>query len=170
MATDKTNNLTAFLEEIASTLREATGSAAKINPQDFNGIIESIIESGGGSGETPVEDLGFIIRYPINLETPGHDPTYRIREADVLSLMLVEWIGENLDGEKVPQEIHLGKFLVDGVEVQEIKTDSSIPGVYILITGNNYGFDYVPSIHLYYEDAPYIQNAVGRIDVLRYYY
>lgn len=170
MATDKTNNLTAFLEEIASTLREATGSAAKINPQNFNSMIKRAIESGtGGGGETPVEDLGFIIRYPINLETPGHDPTYRIREADVLSLMLVEWIGENLDGEKVPQETLLGKFLVDGVEVQEIKTDSSIPNVYILITGNTYGFtDYVPSIFLYYEDTQYVYNAVGRIDVLRY--
>lgn len=169
MATDKTNNLTAFLEEIANTLREATGSAAKINPQNFNSMIKRAIESGTGGGETPVEDLGFIIRYPINLETPGHDPTYRIREADVLSLMLVEWIGENLDGEKVPQEILLGKFLVDGVEVQEIKTDSSIPSVYILITGNTYGFtDYVPSIFLYYGDTQYIQNAVGRIDVLRY--
>lgn len=163
MGQDKTNNLTAFLSEIADTLRSATSSSAKINPQEFNDIIKGIIESGGG-GDAPVEDLGFLITYPIEFETPDSDPSYRVRNPDVLSYMLIDWITQNIEGEKVPQEKLLGKFIVDGVEVQEIMTIADFPYTYFLVTGNTYGFDYTPSIMLYYGATMY---EVGRIDVTR---
>lgn len=42
MAADKTNNLTAFLTDIATTIRTAEGTTANINPQDFSDRIEAL--------------------------------------------------------------------------------------------------------------------------------
>jgi hypothetical protein len=42
MAADKTNNLTAFLTDIATTIRTAEGTTADIDPQDFSDRIEAL--------------------------------------------------------------------------------------------------------------------------------
>lgn len=45
MAADKTNNLTAFLTDIATTIRTAEGTTDPIDPQDFSDRIEALPET-----------------------------------------------------------------------------------------------------------------------------
>lgn len=55
----KNDNLTDFLTDVADAIREKTGDAALINPQDFSQKILDIETGGGGSAEVETNDVNF---------------------------------------------------------------------------------------------------------------
>ena len=75
MATDKTNNLSIFLQEIADAIRYVKGTTDPINPQDFAALIRGLIFKSMGS----VLSDGTIIL----LSSLVNNGTYTLRYEDV---------------------------------------------------------------------------------------